>query len=142
MRLVADIVSSDGQDQETYGPTLPDREWAALMVHCTCQRRRRRHQNPTSIDKMQCSAKTCRRREACLCPPSRSVRVTLGRLEGPEPESPTLLLSSSIDSLLDMLDAGVISNCGVLVITIDIEIRGIRSNVVANLILRELWCPK
>jgi hypothetical protein len=57
-----------------------------------------------------------------LGPPSRSIRVTLGRLERPEPESPTLLLPSFVDSLLDMLDAGVISNCRVLVIVIDVEI--------------------
>ena len=67
-------------------------------------------------------------------PPSRPVRVTLRRLEGPEPESPTLLLPSFIDSLLDMLDVGVIRSCRVLVIAIDVEIGSIRSNVVANLI--------
>ena len=142
MRLVADIVSSDGQDQETFGPTLPDREWTALMVHCTCPRRRRQHQNPTStIDKIQCSIKTCKKGKADLGPPSRSVRVTLGRLEGPEPESPTLFLPSVVDSLLYTLYAGIISNCGVPIIAIDVEIRSIRSNVVANLILREFWCP-
>ena len=70
-----------------------------------------------------------------LCPPSSSVRVTRSRLEGPEPESPTLLLPSFVDSLLDMLDAGVISSCWVLVIAIDVEIGSIGSNVVANLIM-------
>ena len=84
---------------------------------------------------MQCSTKTCKKREGHLGPPGRSVRVTLGRLEGPEPESPTLLLPSLVDSLLNTLYAGVVSSCGVLVIAVDVEIRSIRSNVVANLIL-------
>ena len=70
-----------------------------------------------------------------LCPPSSSVRVTPGWLEGPKPESPTLLLPSFVDPLLDMLDAGVICSCGVLVIAIDVEIGSIGSNVVANLIM-------
>ena len=73
--------------------------------------------------------------EAHLGPPSRSVRVTLSWLEGPKPEFPTLLLPGFVDSLLDMLNAGIISNCGVLVIAIDVEIGSIRSNIVASLIM-------
>ena len=46
-----------------------------------------------------------------------------------------MLLPSFVDSLLDMLDAGVICSCGVLVIAIDVEIGSIGSNVVANLIM-------
>ena len=75
--------------------------------------------------------------EAHLSPPSRSVRAIVGRLEGPEPESPALLLPGFVDSLLGMFDAGVVSSCGVLVIAIDVEIGSVRSNVVANLIMRE-----
>ena len=74
---------------------------------------------------MQCSTKTCKKREGHLGPPSRSVRVILGRLEGPGPESPTLLLPSLVDSLLDTLDAGVISSCGVLVIAIYVQMGSI-----------------
>jgi hypothetical protein len=84
---------------------------------------------------MQYSTKTCKTGEAHLGPPSRSVRITLGRLEGPEPESPTLLLPSLVDSLFDTLDTGVISSCGVLIIAIDVQIGSIRTNVVANLIM-------
>ena len=84
---------------------------------------------------IRCSTMTCKKGEAHFGPPSRPVRVALSRLEGPEPESPTLLLLSFIDSLLDMLDAGVIRSCGVLVIAIDVEIGSIRSNVVANWIM-------
>ena len=105
------------------------------------------HGDDDSIEILHCpsvrfSTKTCKKGGAHFGPPGRSVRVTLGRHEGPGPESPTLLLPSFVDSLLDMFDAGVISDCGVLIIAIDVEIGSIGSNVVANLIMRQFWCPK
>jgi len=68
-------------------------------------------------------------------PPGRSVRISLGGLEGPKPESPTSFLPGLVDSLLDMLHAGIISSCRVFVIAIDVEIGRVGSNVVANLIM-------
>ena len=77
--------------------------------------------------------------EAHLGPPSRSVGVTLGWFEGPEPEPPTLFLTVLVDTFLDTLYAGVVSSRGVSVITIDVEIGSIRSNVVADLIMCKFW---
>jgi len=58
-----------------------------------------------------------------------------GWLEGPQPESPTLLLPGMVDSLLNTLDAGIVSSCRVLVVAIDVEIGCVRSNIVAKLIM-------
>ena len=46
-----------------------------------------------------------------------------------------MFLPGFIDPLLDTLYAGIVSDCRVLVVAIDIEIGRVRSNVVAILIM-------
>lgn len=61
------------------------------------------------------------------------------RLERLEPESPSLLLPVLVDSFLDLFHASVVSGRWVIVVAVDVEVRCIRSNVVAKLIVREFW---
>ena len=134
MPRVADIVLNDGHDQEISGPTLADREWTASMVRLFLQRRRP-HRNPThpSVHRQPKYI----RGEAHLGPPSRSICVILRLLEGPEPESPTLLLTSLVNTFLDVLYAGIVSSRGVFVIAVNVVIGSIRPEVVANLVMRK-----
>lgn len=91
----------------------------------------------TSIRKTSRSIQVVREQRECTYfgPPSRFVRVTPGRLERLEPESPTLLLPSLVDSFFDTLYAGVVSSCRVFVIAVDVEKGCIGSNIIAKLIM-------
>ena len=48
-------------------------------------------------------------------------------------------MSNLIDSLLNMLNASIVSSHGILIIAIDVEIGSIRPNVVAKLAVCEFW---
>ena len=84
----------------------------------------------------------CKERGTHFGPPCRLVCVTFSWFKGPKPESPSLLLSNLVDSLLNALNASIVSCRRVLIIAIDVEIGSIRPNVVAKLAVCEFWHPR